>query len=76
MKCLIVTVLQFLLKQIIVTGCLCNKSMRRGDEKVGRAISKHTLKIGVCSDQRGLKTCCAEGSGNGIVIFGEIMDTK
>lgn len=30
--------------------------MRRRDEKVGRTISKHTLKIRVCSDQWRLKT--------------------
>lgn len=30
--------------------------MRRRDEKVGRTISKYTLKISVCSDQWSLKT--------------------
>lgn len=30
--------------------------MRRRDEKVGRTMSKHTLKISVCSDQWVLKT--------------------
>lgn len=61
MKCLIATVLQLLLKQIIATGCLVQQvSEERWEGR--KDISKHTLKISVLWPTESENIGCAEGS--------------